>query len=105
MKWDLVTYKDCHLVAPNRTTPSQQNYTGWQQTTNCYAYLDSSNSGCAVIDPSVASYGTQFNELGGGVFAMLWLNDGVRVCTSFQCILFFLSKSQPTDTFLGLVRY
>lgn len=51
------------------------------KTTNCYAY-SASNSGCAVVDPSVASYGTQFNVLKGGVYAMMWLDDGIRICES-----------------------
>ena len=49
------------------------------QSTNCYA-LANSNSGCQTVDPSQASYGTQFNVLKGGIFAMMWANDGIRVC-------------------------
>jgi hypothetical protein len=35
------------------------------------------------VDPSQASYGTEFNVLKGGIFAMMWADDGIRVCTSF----------------------
>ncbi|KAF8306963.1 glycoside hydrolase family 16 protein [Clavulina sp. PMI_390] len=71
------------------STAVAQNFTGGISTTDCYAYADS-NSGCAVIDPSVASYGTEFNTLGGGVFAMMWLSDGIRVW-------FFHRSSIPQD--------
>jgi len=83
------TADNCSLVTPNAKTPTPQNYTGWISTTNCYAY-EASNSGCAVIDPSVASYGTQFNVLKGGVFAMMWLDDGIR-------IWFFHRAAIPSD--------
>ncbi|KAF8321803.1 hypothetical protein DL93DRAFT_2072719 [Clavulina sp. PMI_390] len=82
------TSENCYLVPPTSTTPLAQNLTGWVTTTDCYAY--SPDVGCAVIDPSVASYGTQFNILGGGVFAMMWLDDSVRVW-------FFHRSSIPPD--------
>ena len=49
------------------------------QGTDCDAYANS-NSGCQTIDTSQASYGTEFNVLKGGVFAMIWADDGIRVC-------------------------
>lgn len=56
------------------------------QGTDCDAYANS-NSGCQTIDTSQASYGTEFNVLKGGVFAMMWANDGIRVCEYRVCIL------------------
>jgi len=65
-------------VAPAPGATVDQNSTGWIQSTNCYAYSNS-NSGCQTVDPSQASYGTEFNVLKGGIFAMMWADDGIRV--------------------------
>jgi hypothetical protein len=62
------------------------------QSTDCYA-LANSNSGCQTVDPSQASYGTQFNVLKGGIFAMMWADDGIRVCASISRHLLPLSLS------------
>lgn len=35
--------------------------------------------GCGVESPSATSYGTAFNANGGGVYATLWTNQGIKV--------------------------
>jgi len=72
------TQPGCYLPTPNPKTSVGPNSTGWTQGTDCDAYANS-NSGCQTIDTSQASYGTEFNVLKGGVFAMMWANDGIRV--------------------------
>jgi hypothetical protein len=37
------------------------------------------NQGCGFSDPDERSYGLQFNSAGGGVFAHLWDNSGVKI--------------------------
>lgn len=37
-------------------------------------------AGCAVISGSNASFGEPFNAAGGGVFAMLWDDQGLHFC-------------------------
>lgn len=37
-------------------------------------------SGCSIVSSSQSSFGMPFNEAGGGVFAMLWNQDGIRMC-------------------------
>ncbi|KAF8315336.1 hypothetical protein DL93DRAFT_2057199 [Clavulina sp. PMI_390] len=50
----------------------------------------SSNSGCAFIDSDKASAGAPFNAAGGGVFAMEWTSNGLK-------IWFFPRGSEPSD--------
>lgn len=35
--------------------------------------------GCSIVSPSKTSYGMDFNKQGGGVFATLWDDDGIRM--------------------------
>ena len=37
-------------------------------------------SGCAITSDKQDSYGEFFNLNGGGVFAMLWDDDGIKMC-------------------------
>ncbi|KAL1656855.1 hypothetical protein SLS61_000651 [Didymella pomorum] len=37
-------------------------------------------NGCGVASNSPTSYGTAFNANGGGVYATLWTNSGIKVC-------------------------
>ena len=39
-------------------------------------------SGCAITSDKQDSYGEFFNLNGGGVFAMLWDDDGIKMCES-----------------------
>ncbi|WVQ76859.1 hypothetical protein IAR50_006533 [Cryptococcus sp. DSM 104548] len=52
-------------------------YTGYMGNQDC----DSSNggSGCSIISHSNYCFGMPFNEAGGGAFAMLWDNHGIRM--------------------------
>jgi len=50
-------------------------------TTNCdvNAAGQPSNAGCGGYSSESYSYGNGFNEVGGGVYAMDWRADGIRV--------------------------
>jgi hypothetical protein len=53
------------------------------------------NQGCGVMHPSGDnSYGTSFNNNGGGVYAMVWVNTGISVW-------FFSRKNIPADITSG----
>jgi len=57
---------------------SDATFTGNVATTVC----DSSvafNSGCGIVNPDPNSYGFGLNSAGGGVFATLWNDEGIRV--------------------------
>ncbi|KAL7420349.1 hypothetical protein Q5752_005319 [Cryptotrichosporon argae] len=52
-------------------------FTGTDTNSNC----DSSTggSGCSIVSNSNVTYGANFNAAGGGVFAMLWDGNGIRI--------------------------
>lgn len=78
---------DCTLVSPG-------NFTGTAGSTTCdHNYL--SNTGCGIVDPSIASFGPAFNELGGGVYAMKWDSQSIDVW-------FFHRSAIPEDIINGL---
>lgn len=53
--------------------------TGSFNSYDCASY-DTSNQGCGVRDQtSDNSYGADFNNVGGGVYAMVWAKDGINV--------------------------
>ncbi|WVF66337.1 hypothetical protein IAT40_001077 [Kwoniella sp. CBS 6097] len=52
-------------------------YTGTLGNTVCDS--TTGGSGCTIVSPSASSFGEPFNSAGGGVFAMLWTGDGVRM--------------------------
>ncbi|GAA6002533.1 hypothetical protein JCM10207_001166 [Rhodosporidiobolus poonsookiae] len=56
--------------------------------TNCDASVNS-NTGCGVQDPSTSSFGKALNDNGGGVFAMVWDDDGVK--------MFFFPRGEIPD--------
>ncbi|QRV88540.1 glycoside hydrolase family 16 protein [Ceratobasidium sp. AG-Ba] len=58
-------------------------------TRDCNAAVNF-NTGCAFLDTDTASYGAGLNAAGGGVFAMLWDDDGISVW-------FFPRNSVPAD--------
>ena len=54
------------------------NFTGSVMHTNCSS-TPSSNTGCAVLDAGNSSYGQAFAQVGGGVFALLWNSEGIKI--------------------------
>ncbi|WWC85506.1 uncharacterized protein L201_000370 [Kwoniella dendrophila CBS 6074] len=52
-------------------------YTGTIGNTVCDS--TTGGSGCTIGSDSATSFGMPFNEVGGGVFAMLWNGDGIRM--------------------------
>ncbi|KAI5777677.1 concanavalin A-like lectin/glucanase domain-containing protein [Geopyxis carbonaria] len=77
-------------------TVSGSGQTGQVLTTNCYvsAPNQSSNQGCASHDNRANSYGGAFNSNGGGVYAMEWNSDFIKVW-------FFPRGSIPADALAG----
>ena len=73
-------------------TPSTE--TGTLQATDCTVYVtpygDGNYVGCGVSDPRTTSYGTGFNQNGGGVYAMQWTSDYIK-------IWFFPNGTVPQD--------
>ncbi|KAF8600500.1 glycoside hydrolase family 16 protein [Ceratobasidium sp. AG-I] len=58
-------------------------------STDCNAAVNF-NAGCAFLDSNTASYGAGLNAAGGGVYAMLWDDDGIS-------IWFFPRSKIPSD--------
>ncbi|KAG7450134.1 uncharacterized protein BT62DRAFT_961746, partial [Guyanagaster necrorhizus] len=61
--------------------------------TNCAAY-ETSNQGCGVRSVSDVSFGAAFNDNGGGVYAMKWDDEGIKV-------YFWPQNSVPSDVDAG----
>ncbi|KAG8793056.1 hypothetical protein FRC16_011167 [Serendipita sp. 398] len=81
------TTAGCVLTSPG-------NYTGTASGTICdHAY--NFNTGCGIVDPSIASFGATFNEKGGGVYAMKWDSNSIDVW-------FFYRVAVPDDINQGL---
>lgn len=57
---------------------SDATFTGLVKSTTCDAAVDF-NAGCGIENPDPDSYGFGFNLAGGGVYATLWEQDGIRV--------------------------
>jgi len=57
---------------------SDSTFTGVVKTTTCDASVDF-NSGCGIENPDPSSYGFGLNLAGGGVYATLWTDDGIRI--------------------------
>src|SRR5271170_4539783 len=65
--------------------------TGILQTNDCDLNSPSSNTvGCGISDGSTQSYGTGFNAINGGVYAMEWTSAAIK-------IWFFPRRSIPSD--------
>lgn len=61
--------------------------------TNCAAD-ETGNQGCGVRSSSDTTFGSGFNSIGGGVYAMLWQDSGIQ-------IFFFPRGSTPSDIAAG----
>ncbi|EEB09148.1 glycosyl hydrolase family 16 [Schizosaccharomyces japonicus yFS275] len=68
--------------------------TGTNQALDCYVYApdQGSNAGCGVSSLSSLSYGSGFNQNGGGIFALDWRSEGIRAW-------FFPRNSTPPDIY------
>ncbi|KAH2081038.1 hypothetical protein KXV25_001538 [Aspergillus fumigatus] len=71
-------------------------FTGTLLTSNCYDYAPSqdTNAGCGIAATSSRTYGTGFNNAGGGIYATEWTSAGIS-------IWFFPRGSTPTDIRAG----
>ncbi|EJU02026.1 glycoside hydrolase family 16 protein [Dacryopinax primogenitus] len=74
---------------PNCTYTQGVNQTGAIIGRDCDAFVND-NSGCGITDPSQTSFGEPLNNLGGGVFAMQWDDNGIFAW-------FFHRSSVPPD--------
>lgn len=77
----LHTADGCSLGTQGQNGVQNAIFTGKVVNTVC-ASSNSNNAGCAVIDASQSSYGKALNAADGGVFAMLWNDDGIKICAS-----------------------
>ena len=81
----LHTSPNCTVSGDSRTQ------TGVLQAPNCAVYPGNGNTvGCGVQDLRTTSYGAGFNDIGGGVYAMQWTSDFIKVW-------FFPRGSIPSD--------
>lgn len=87
----LHTSPGCTLDA-SKSNPDQgkkvidQTFLGHVQTTVCDANV-AFNTGCGIRDTGDNSYGVGLNNAGGGAYAVLWDDSGIRICTSLCCLL------------------
>lgn len=80
----------------NGCTVSGQSQSGSLDTSNCYvnAAGQSSNAGCGGSAATSKGYGNGMNAIGGGIYAMDWRKEGIR-------IWFFPKGSYPADIVAG----
>ena len=82
------------LHTSDNCTMAGANETGILETNNCYINAND-NSGCGVQSASTTSYGSGFNNAGGGVYAMEWTSNWIR-------IWFFKRNAVPGSITAGL---
>ncbi|KAJ9101111.1 hypothetical protein QFC21_003329 [Naganishia friedmannii] len=74
----LHTGSGCHLAA-NDISMTGALTTGSYDSYNCASY-ETSNQGCGVRDSTNSdAYGKGYNNVGGGVYAMKWDKEGIKV--------------------------
>ena len=56
-------------------------FTGSMSTSNCYVNApgQSTNAGCGIAATSSETYGTGFNNIGGGVYATEWTSSAISI--------------------------
>ena len=71
---------DTRNFNPDPNVPVSGNtFVGKVLRDNCDATLDF-NSGCGIKDEDERSYGFGLATAGGGVFATLWDDNGIKIC-------------------------
>ncbi|OSD05773.1 glycoside hydrolase family 16 protein [Trametes coccinea BRFM310] len=70
--------------------PNSLDITGTLVATTDCAAAETGNAGCGVRGSQTNSYGAAFNGIGGGVYATLWDDDGIKTW-------FFPRSSIPSD--------
>lgn len=76
--------------------------TGKLGNTNC-AYYPDYNVGCGVTDNHNTSFGVGFNQAGGGVYAMQWTSEYIRIWQwSRADVPSDVSDAQPDPSSWGL---
>jgi hypothetical protein len=89
----LHTAEGCSLARPQ---PAQNAIFSGQVVNTVCASSGSNNAGCAVLDTVKGSYGRALNAQYGGVFAMLWNDDGIKIWRfDRQAIPDDISKQNP----------
>ncbi|CDM27100.1 CAZyme family GH16 [Penicillium roqueforti] len=90
------TQNQMALHTSDGCTINNGGFTGTLDTANCYVQASgqSSNSGCSIQSDSTQSYGTGFNNVGGGVYATEWTGSAISVW-------FFPSNAVPADISSG----
>ncbi|EED11801.1 conserved hypothetical protein [Talaromyces stipitatus ATCC 10500] len=60
---------------------TQSDFSGTMVTSNCNvaAAGQPANAGCSIISDSNVSYGTKFNQQGGGIYAMEWTDSEINI--------------------------
>ena len=79
-QYTLHTSSGCTLDRSPQTNLAQP-FTSTVIGTTC-ASSNSDNNGCGFVDDNPNSYGHGFNDIAGGVYAMLWNEDGISICES-----------------------
>jgi hypothetical protein len=84
------------LHSTDGCTIANGGFTGTLLTSNCYDYApgQGTNAGCGIAATSSLTYGTGFNNAGGGVYATEWTSAGIS-------IWFFPRGSTPLDIRAG----
>jgi len=80
-------------------------FTGTLVTPNCAVDPPNheKNAGCAISDSNPASYGAEFNADGGGVYAMEWTSDSIKVFFFVRYHIPFLNILNKGASLLGSV--
>lgn len=76
------------------TTSTSLNMSGTLVASTDCSVVSTGNQGCGIRSNSSNSFGSGFNGIGGGVYAMLWDNSGIKV-------YFFPRGSIPSDISAG----